>query len=234
MHLNDIIASPAAAVLMLDRGERVELGFRRKMDLVLFTNLRAILIDRDSQWALFGSFGRKVAGAKWEYRSVPWRNVSGFGYCSAGKWFDADQEIFLFGEDAPRVATHARVEVDVKKGCADLGAVSGFLNGKLLTRSDPIADAAQQQQQLQQQLQHAIPVLTINAGSGRPVSIPLWSPSTPVPTNTNTIQLEAPAPTPSTTGSISPDVTHNHNDNQIHDEQQRRSLNQQAFLYPSI
>ena len=50
-HLNDPNTSAAGSVLMLERGERVELGFRRKKDLVLFTNLRAILIDRDSQWA---------------------------------------------------------------------------------------------------------------------------------------------------------------------------------------
>ena len=34
--------SPAEALLMLDKGERVELGFKRKKDLVLFTNLRCV------------------------------------------------------------------------------------------------------------------------------------------------------------------------------------------------
>lgn len=79
---------------LLVSGEKVEGCYRLVRDLVVLTNKRIILLDKQ------GVTGRKV-----QYRSVPYREVSAFEIESAGT-FDADAElkVWVRGRLEPLIA----------------------------------------------------------------------------------------------------------------------------------
>jgi hypothetical protein len=65
-------------------GERVEKAFKLIRDLIVFTNKRLILIDKQ------GMTGKKV-----EYHSVPYRSITHYSVETAGT-FDMDAELKIY------------------------------------------------------------------------------------------------------------------------------------------
>ncbi len=69
---------------IVTEGERVEKAFKIIRDLIVFTNKRLILIDKQ------GMTGKKV-----EYHSVPYRSVTHYSVETAGT-FDMDAELKIY------------------------------------------------------------------------------------------------------------------------------------------
>lgn len=83
---------------VLAEGEKVEKAFQLMRDLIIFTNARMILVDRQG-----------VTGRKAEYHSVPYRAVTHFSVESAGTFdLEAELKIWLSGTDAPIQKTFSR------------------------------------------------------------------------------------------------------------------------------
>ncbi|MEM7579527.1 MAG: PH domain-containing protein [Mastigocoleus sp.] len=77
--------------LMIE-GERVNKVFKLIRDLVILTNKRIILVDKQ------GMTGRKT-----EYLSIPYKSIKYFSKESAGNLdLDAEIKIWISGDDAPR------------------------------------------------------------------------------------------------------------------------------------
>lgn len=76
---------------LLTMGEQVEKAYKLMRDLIIFTNKRMILIDKQ------GMTAKKV-----EYHSIPYRSITRFSIEVAGH-FDLDAELLIWvtGEEAP-------------------------------------------------------------------------------------------------------------------------------------
>jgi hypothetical protein len=70
---------------ILQSNEFVEMAFKGRRDLMLFTSKRCIFVD------LKGWSGHKV-----EYTSLPWSSVQLFGVRSAGSMMDKDSEVMFW------------------------------------------------------------------------------------------------------------------------------------------
>lgn len=69
---------------MLIEDEEVEMAFKVIRDMMIFTNKRLIMIDKQG-----------VTGKKTEYLSIPYKNIRLFSIESAG-FFDADSELNIW------------------------------------------------------------------------------------------------------------------------------------------
>jgi hypothetical protein len=90
--------------------ENVEKAFQLMRDLIIFTNRRMILVDRQ------GMTGRKA-----EYHSVPYRAVTHFSVESAGTFdLEAELKIWISSTADPIQKTFARGQTifDVQKALA--------------------------------------------------------------------------------------------------------------------
>ncbi len=77
--------------LIVANNERVEKAYKLIRDLIVFTNTRMILIDRQ------GMTGKKV-----EYHSVPYKSITHFSVETAGTFdLDAELKIWISGSDQP-------------------------------------------------------------------------------------------------------------------------------------
>ncbi|WP_321383053.1 PH domain-containing protein [uncultured Enterococcus sp.] len=65
-------------------GERVELAYKLVRDMVVFTDMRLILIDKQG-----------VTGKKTEYKCIPYRSISRFSVETSGH-FDLDSELNIW------------------------------------------------------------------------------------------------------------------------------------------
>ncbi|AEV68988.1 Protein of unknown function (DUF1696) [Acetivibrio clariflavus DSM 19732] len=76
---------------LLTMGEQVEKAYRITRDLIIFTNKRLILVDKE------GMTAKKI-----EYLSIPYKNITRFSIEAEGH-FDLDAEllIWILGEEAP-------------------------------------------------------------------------------------------------------------------------------------
>ncbi|MFZ5622727.1 MAG: PH domain-containing protein [Pseudomonadota bacterium] len=76
---------------ILSKDEKIEKAYRLIRDLILFTNKRLILVDRQ------GLTGRKVS-----YHSIPYRAITHFSIETAGHLdLDAELKIWVTGQEAP-------------------------------------------------------------------------------------------------------------------------------------
>ncbi len=76
---------------LLGATERVAAGYRLIRDMLIFTNQRLLLVDKQ------GMTGRKV-----EYHSLPYRSITHFSVETAGHMdLDAELKIYLSGMPAP-------------------------------------------------------------------------------------------------------------------------------------
>ena len=97
-----------AAILAED--ERVEQAFRLVRDLLIFTDRRFIVVDRQG-----------VTGKKTSYDSIPYRAITHFAVETAGHFdLEAELKIWISGTAEPiqRTFTRGRAILDVQKALA--------------------------------------------------------------------------------------------------------------------
>lgn len=76
---------------VLAEGERIEHAYKLIRDLILFTNRRLLLVDRQG-----------MTGSKTEYHSIPYRSITQFSVESAGTFdLEAELKIWISGQAAP-------------------------------------------------------------------------------------------------------------------------------------
>ncbi len=83
---------------ILADGEQIEKGYKVIRDLMLFTNLRLILVDKQG-----------VTGKKVEYHSIPYNKITHFSVETAGR-FDLDSELKIWIS-----STHTPISKQFKK-----------------------------------------------------------------------------------------------------------------------
>lgn len=103
----------AEAGMGLIPGERVEKAYKLVRDLILFTDRRLIIVDKQ------GLTGKKV-----EHHSIPWRSITHFAVETAGT-FDLDAELKVF------VSGGAMYQKTFGKG-VDIAQVQALLSGYVL------------------------------------------------------------------------------------------------------
>ncbi|MCY8910141.1 PH domain-containing protein [Bacillus atrophaeus] len=79
---------------ILIEGESVDAAFKLVRDLIVFTEKRLILVDKQG-----------LTGKKTEYQSIPYKSISRFSIETAGR-FDLDSElnIWISGTELPAVS----------------------------------------------------------------------------------------------------------------------------------
>ncbi len=76
---------------MLGEGETVKAAFRLIRDLMVFTDRRLILIDKQG-----------ITGRRREMQSIPYRSITHFTVTTTGHFdLDAEVQIFVFGRPDP-------------------------------------------------------------------------------------------------------------------------------------
>lgn len=85
----DIADTEEALARILADGERVEQAFRLVRDMLIFTDRRLILVDRQG-----------VTGRKTEYHSIPYRAITQFSVESAGA-LDLEAELKVWVSSLP-------------------------------------------------------------------------------------------------------------------------------------
>ena len=120
---------------LLQATEVVEMAFKGRRDIILFTNKRLVIVD------FKGWSGKKV-----EYVTIPWKTVQSFGVCSAGSFLDKDSEFFIwtdindvffppsYDDDVPPppIPRMSFLEFDFKKDAVDLMAVQRYLSERCI------------------------------------------------------------------------------------------------------
>lgn len=78
--------------LLID-GEEIEASFKVIRDLIVFTDKRLIIVDKQG-----------VTGKKIEYHSIPYKSISHFSVETAGNFdLDAELKIWTSGSQSPTV-----------------------------------------------------------------------------------------------------------------------------------
>lgn len=120
---------------ILREKEQVEMAFKGRRDVTLFTNLRVIIIDPK------GLIGKQV-----EYTSLPWTSIVGHCVRTSGKYFDFDSEVGFYtemcfnpgragDEDNPPIPATPRksyIELDFNKNMVDMNVLNYYLSRRLL------------------------------------------------------------------------------------------------------
>lgn len=76
---------------LLGASERIEKAYKLIRDMLIFTNKRLILVDKQG-----------VTGKKIEYRSIPYRAITNFSVETAGHFdLDAELKIYISGMSMP-------------------------------------------------------------------------------------------------------------------------------------
>lgn len=134
---------------ILQNSEIVEMAFKGRRDLVLFTTKRIIFID------LQGWNGKKV-----EFTSIPWKNCSGFAVQTAGSFMDKDSEMKIWtnfddiyyppqegGENPPPPPPPdermSEIKLDFQKDRVDLMSVHRYLSERILPNSSDLQTTSQ-------------------------------------------------------------------------------------------
>src|SRR5687768_16126542 len=106
----DIADVEGALEQILADGERVEKAFRLVRDLLIFTNRRFILVDRQG-----------VTGKKTTYDSIPYRAITHFAVETAGHFdLESEMKIWISGTAEPiqRTFTRGQSILEVQKALA--------------------------------------------------------------------------------------------------------------------
>ena len=134
LEMNRILHSSPA---ILQGSEQVEIAFKGRRDIVLFTPKRILMIDR-----------KGLNGVKVEYTSVPWKSVLGFGVETAGKHLDNDSEAKIWtdmnfipgnGEDDPPQPGMSFLELDFNKNLIDIITIKKYLSIRCLEGAPDVA-----------------------------------------------------------------------------------------------
>lgn len=96
---------------IIGSNERIELAYKLVRDLIVFTDLRLIFVDKQ------GLTGKKV-----EYMSVPYKSISRFSIETAGHFdLDAELKIWISGAELPAISKQFKKNnsiYDVQKALA--------------------------------------------------------------------------------------------------------------------
>lgn len=102
-HKNETVEKDLSDILVA--GETVEAAFRLVRDLIVFTNKRLILADKQG-----------VTGKKVEYKSIPYRSISRFSVETTGHFdLDAELKIWISGSEEPAEALLFRKDKNIIK-----------------------------------------------------------------------------------------------------------------------
>lgn len=128
-------------VPILQNCEHIELAFKGRRDMLLFTTKRVIFVDMKG----FLGMGKKV-----EYTSLPYSTITAFALRSAGSWLDKDSELCLWldfddlynpvrkDEDdppPPPISRKSYMELDFQKDKVDIFVVHRYLSERLMRES---------------------------------------------------------------------------------------------------
>jgi hypothetical protein len=123
---------------ILQSCEAVELAFKGRRDMILFTTKRVIFVDKQG----FLGIGKKV-----EFISLPYRSITTFSLRSAGSFIDKDSELCLWldfddvfyprraNEDdppPPPIPRKSYLEIDFQKDKVDIFVVHRYLSERLM------------------------------------------------------------------------------------------------------
>ena len=98
-------------VRILADGEQIEKAYQVVRDLIVFTNRRLILVNKQG-----------VTGKKVEYHSIPYRSVTHFLVETAGHFeLDAELKIWISGNSEPLIKEFRKDKsiFDIQKALAD-------------------------------------------------------------------------------------------------------------------
>ena len=74
-------------------GEEVDVAFRLVRDLIVFTDKRLLMVDKQG-----------ITGKKAEYHSIPYKSISHFSIETAGRFdMDAELKIWISGAQLPAI-----------------------------------------------------------------------------------------------------------------------------------
>lgn len=134
-------ASPA----ILRGNEVIEMAFRGRRDMTLYTNLRVILIDPQG-----------LTGTSVNYLSLPWTSITAHGVRTAGKYLDWDSEVMLWTElnfypgraptdddpgEPPR-PEQSYFEIDFNCKKVDMNVMNWYLAHRLIVAKEEMREAA--------------------------------------------------------------------------------------------
>ncbi|MEY8435467.1 PH domain-containing protein [Streptococcus hyointestinalis] len=106
----DKVTKDLAPVLF--EGEQVDLAFVLVRDLIVFTEKRLILVDKQG-----------VTGKKTEYRSIPYKSISRFSVETSGHFdLDAELKIWISSEIEPAESLQFKNDssvLDIQKALAE-------------------------------------------------------------------------------------------------------------------
>ncbi|MBU5364840.1 PH domain-containing protein [Enterococcus devriesei] len=100
-HDNEAIEKKLADVLV--PGEKVSLAFKLVRDLIVFTDFRLILVDKQG-----------VTGKKVEYKSIPYHSISRFSVETSGHFdLDAELKIWISSAELPAETLQFRKDKNI-------------------------------------------------------------------------------------------------------------------------
>ncbi len=118
--------------------ENVELAFKGRRDMLLFTTKRVIFVDMQ------GFLGM---GMKTEFTSLPYSTISAFSVRSAGSWIDKDSELCLWldfddvfnppradenNAPPPPIPRKSYLEIDFQKDKVDMLVLHRYLSERVM------------------------------------------------------------------------------------------------------
>jgi hypothetical protein len=123
---------------ILQACENVELAFKGRRDMLLFTTKRVIFVDTQG----FLGMGKKM-----EFTSLPYSTISAFSVRSAGSWIDKDSELcfWLDFDDVfnpprakeddpppPPIPRKSYLEIDFQKSKVDMLVLHRYLSERVM------------------------------------------------------------------------------------------------------
>ncbi|MBM7711030.1 PH domain-containing protein [Enterococcus xiangfangensis] len=100
-HSNEAIEKELQDVLISN--ERVDLAFKLVRDLIVFTDKRLILVDKQG-----------VTGKKIDYKSIPYRSISRFSVETSGHFdLDAELKIWISSAELPAESLQFRKDKNI-------------------------------------------------------------------------------------------------------------------------
>jgi Bacterial PH domain len=115
---------------ILQPSEVVEMAFRGRRDMLIFTTRRLIAVDP-----------KGIAGKSVEYLSIPWTSILAYAVQTAGKILDLDAEMAIYtdimfkpaeGEDNPAEPAMSKLEYDFNKGLVNILDIQRYLSYRCL------------------------------------------------------------------------------------------------------
>ncbi|HJE79857.1 MULTISPECIES: PH domain-containing protein [Enterococcus] len=98
---SESVSKELQGVLTMD--ERVDLSFKLVRDLIVFTNKRLIIVDKQ------GLSGKKV-----EYKSIPYKSISRFSVETSGHFdLDAELKIWISSAELPAETLQFRKDKNI-------------------------------------------------------------------------------------------------------------------------